>query len=396
MIKFKSTILTLIITIIYSQSFSQEREKYTRKLFFPDIKNYKTLLTDFHQHTVFSDGSVWPTIRVEEAIRDGLDAISLTEHIEYQPYSKDIPNPDRNRAYIIAKNSAENKNKSLDRKLIVINGQEITRSMPPGHINAIFLDDANKLIHPKDSLKGILEANKQNAFVFWNHPAWPAQRSDGIAKLDEFHKFLIKEKLLHGIEVVNELYYSEEALEIALENDLTIMGTSDIHGLIDWLFKVPNDDEFSNYSLPGHRPVTLVFSKDKTKEGIKNALFSGRTAVFYNELLIGKEENLKPLVENCLVINNIKDLELGYSEDGKSTIKKVEIKNISDAPFILKNLNSFTFESNSDIINIMPNTTHTVSVKTRGQSFKELKFKVLNGIVAPKKYLEISLPTTRN
>ena len=396
MIKFKSTILTLIITIIYSQSFSQEREKYTRKLFFPDIKNYKTLLTDFHQHTVFSDGSVWPTIRVEEAIRDGLDAISLTEHIEYQPYSKDIPNPDRNRAYIIAKNSAENKNKSLDRKLIVINGQEITRSMPPGHINAIFLDDANKLIHPKDSLKGILEANKQNAFVFWNHPAWPAQRSDGIAKLDEFHKFLIKEKLLHGIEVVNELYYSEEALEIALENDLTIMGTSDIHGLIDWLFKVPNDDEFSNYSLPGHRPVTLVFSKDKTKEGIKKALFSGRTAVFYNELLIGKEENLKPLVENCLVINNIKDLELGYSEDGKSTIKKVEIKNISDAPFILKNLNSFTFESNSDIINIMPNTTHTVSVKTRGQSFKELKFKVLNGIVAPKKYLEISLPTTRN
>tara|TARA_B100000029_G_scaffold244013_1_gene241222 strand:- start:2160 stop:3350 length:1191 start_codon:yes stop_codon:yes gene_type:complete len=396
MIKFKSTILTLIITIIYSQSFSQEREKYTRKLFFPDIKNYKTLLTDFHQHTVFSDGSVWPTIRVEEAIRDGLDAISLTEHIEYQPYSKDIPNPDRNRAYIIAKNSAENKNKSLDRKLIVINGQEITRSMPPGHINAIFLDDANKLIHPKDSLKGILEANKQNAFVFWNHPAWPAQRSDGIAKLDEFHKFLIKEKLLHGIEVVNELYYSEEALEIALENDLTIMGTSDIHGLIDWLFKVPNDDEFSNYSLPGHRPVTLVFSKDKTKEGIKKALFSGRTAVFYNELLIGKEENLKPLVENCLVINNIKDLELGYSEDGKSTIKKVEIKNISDAPFILKNLNSFTFESNSDIINIMPNTTHTVSVKTRGQSFKELKFKVLNGIVAPKKYLEISLPTTIN
>ncbi len=396
MIKFKSTILTLIITIIYSQSFSQEREKYTRKLFFPDIKNYKTLLTDFHQHTVFSDGSVWPTIRVEEAIRDGLDAISLTEHIEYQPYSKDIPNPDRNRAYIIAKNSAENKNKSLDRKLIVINGQEITRSMPPGHINAIFLDDANKLIHPKDSLKGILEANKQNAFVFWNHPAWPAQRSDGIAKLDEFHKFLIKEKLLHGIEVVNELYYSEEALEIALENDLTIMGTSDIHGLIDWLFKVPNDDEFSNYSLPGHRPVTLVFSKDKTKEGIKDALFSGRTVVFYNELLIGKEENLKPLVENCLVINNIKDLELGYSEDGKSTIKKVEIKNISDAPFILKNLNSFTFESNSDIINIMPNTTHTVSVKTRGQSFKELKFKVLNGIVAPKKYLEISLPTTRN
>ena len=391
MIRIKTLLLLVIISINYSAIYGQKTEKYTRKIFFPDIDGYKTLLTDFHQHTVFSDGSVWPTIRVEEAIKDGLDAISLTEHLEYQPYSKDIPNPDRNRAYNIAKSFAKNKNKSLDRKLIVINGQEITRSMPPGHINAIFLNDANKLLHPKDSIKGILAANKQDAFVFWNHPAWPAQRSDGIAKLDEFHKYLIEKKLLHGIEVVNELYYSEEALRLALENDLTIMGTSDIHGLIDWLFKVPDDNESSNGTLPGHRPVTIIFSKDKSEDGIKDALFAGRTAVFYNELLIGKEENLKPLVEKCLVINNINDLELGYSEDGKSTIKKVEIKNISDAPFILKNLNSFTFETNSDIINIMPNSIHSISVKTKGETLNELKFEVLNGIIAPKKYLNISL-----
>tara|TARA_B100001939_G_scaffold326949_1_gene320881 strand:- start:1468 stop:2655 length:1188 start_codon:yes stop_codon:yes gene_type:complete len=391
MIRIKTLLFLVIISINYSAIYGQKTEKYTRKIFFPDIDGYKTLLTDFHQHTVFSDGSVWPTIRVEEAIKDGLDAISLTEHLEYQPYSKDIPNPDRNRAYNIAKSFAENKNKSLDRKLIVINGQEITRSMPPGHINAIFLNDANKLLHPKDSLKGILAANKQDAFVFWNHPAWPAQRSDGIAKLDEFHKYLIEKKLLHGIEVVNELYYSEEALRLALENDLTIMGTSDIHGLVDWLFKVPDDNESSNGTLPGHRPVTIIFSKDKSEDGIKDALFAGKTAVFYNELLIGKEENLKPLVEKCLVINNINDLELGYSEDGKSTIKKVEIKNVSDAPFILKNLNSFTFETNSDIINIMPNSIHSISVKTKGEPLNELKFEVLNGIIAPKKYLNISL-----
>ena len=391
MIRIKTLLLLVIISINYSAIYGQKTEKYTRKIFFPDIDGYKTLLTDFHQHTVFSDGSVWPTIRVEEAIKDGLDAISLTEHLEYQPCSKDIPNPDRNRAYELAKSFAENKNKSIDRKLIVINGQEITRSMPPGHINAIFLKDANKLLHPKDSLKGILAANKQDAFVFWNHPAWPAQRSDGIAKLDEFHKYLIEKKLLHGIEVVNELYYSEEALRLALENDLTIMGTSDIHGLVDWLFKVPDDNESSNGTLPGHRPVTIIFSKDKSEDGIKDALFEGKTAVFYNELLIGKEENLKPLVEKCLVINNINDLELGYSEDGKSTIKKVEIKNVSDAPFILKNLNSFTFETNSDIINIMPNSIHSISVKTKGEPLNELKFEVLNGIIAPKKYLNISL-----
>ena len=391
MIKIKEVFRLIIFFLFNITLYAQTEKKYERKLFFPDLDNYKTLLTDFHQHTIFSDGLVWPTIRVEEAVKDGLDAISLTDHLEYQPFSRDIPNPDRNRVYLVAKDFTDRINKTVDKKLIIINGQEITRSMPPGHINAIFLDDANKLLHPNDSLKGIEEANKQNAFVFWNHPGWPAQRSDGIAKLDDFHRYLIDKNLLHGIEVVNELYYSEEALDIALKNNLTIMGTSDIHGLIDWLFKVPDDNESENKNLPGHRPITMVFAKSKDKKSIKEALFEGRTAVFYNEMLIGKEENLKPLIEKCLVINNVNNLNLGYSEDGESSIKKIEIENISDAPFFLKNLSDFTFETNSDIITIYPNSKHTISVRTRGNSLGELKFEVLNGIIAPKKYAKISL-----
>ena len=391
MIKIKEVFRLIIFFLFNITLYAQTEKKYERKLFFPDLDNYKTLLTDFHQHTIFSDGLVWPTIRVEEAVKDGLDAISLTDHLEYQPFSRDIPNPDRNRVYLVAKDFTDRINKTVDKKLIIINGQEITRSMPPGHINAIFLDDANKLLYPNDSLKGIEEANKQNAFVFWNHPGWPAQRSDGIAKLDDFHRYLIDKNLLHGIEVVNELYYSEEALDIALKNNLTIMGTSDIHGLIDWLFKVPDDNESENKNLPGHRPITMVFAKSKDKKSIKEALFEGRTAVFYNEMLIGKEENLKPLIEKCLVINNVNNLNLGYSEDGESSIKKIEIENISDAPFFLKNLSDFTFETNSDIITIYPNSKHTIAVRTRGNSLDELKFEVLNGIIAPKKYAKISL-----
>ena len=179
MIKIKEVFRLIIFFLFNITLYAQTEKKYERKLFFPDLDNYKTLLTDFHQHTVFSDGLVWPTIRVEEAVKDGLDAISLTDHLEYQPFSKDVPNPDRNRVYIVAKDFTDRINKTVDKKLIIINGQEITRSMPPGHINAIFLEDANKLLHPDDSLKGIEEANKQNAFVFWNHPGWPAQRSDG-------------------------------------------------------------------------------------------------------------------------------------------------------------------------------------------------------------------------
>ena len=109
-----------------------------RRIVFPDIPGYKTLKCDLHQHTVFSDGSVWPTIRVNEALKDNLDAIAVTEHLEYQPHEHDIPHPDRNRAYEIEIDTGE-------KNLIIINGSEITRSMPPGHTNAIFLNNVNKL-----------------------------------------------------------------------------------------------------------------------------------------------------------------------------------------------------------------------------------------------------------
>lgn len=200
-----------------------------RALKFPDVPGYKVLKCDLHQHTVFSDGAVWPDIRVAEALMDGLDAISLTEHLEYQPHKADIPHPDRNRSYNIAVNEAK------DHQLAIIRGSEITRKLPdgPGHCNAIFITDANKLLI-QDSVAVFREAKKQGAFIFWNHPFWTRQQPDGIATLTPMHKYLIKEKLLDGIEVVNDANYSDEALKIALDNNLTIMGTSDVHKLIDW------------------------------------------------------------------------------------------------------------------------------------------------------------------
>ena len=56
----------------------------------PDVPGFKTLKADFHLHTVFSDGNVWPTVHVQDAWRDGLDVIALTEHAEYTPHSADV------------------------------------------------------------------------------------------------------------------------------------------------------------------------------------------------------------------------------------------------------------------------------------------------------------------
>ena len=336
-----------------------------RQIEFPDIPGFKTLVCDFHMHTVLSDGHVWPSIRVEEAQRDGLDAISITDHIEYQPHREDIPHPDRNRSYQLALRSAE------ESDLIVINGAEITRAMPPGHANAIFLEDVNAL-NREDVWEVFREARQQEAFIFWNHPHWTAQRPDGIATLMDMHGQLITEGLINGIEVVNDMTYSDEALQIALDHNLTIMGTSDIHGLVDWQFGIPEG---------GHRPVTLVFAGDKTPEAIKEALFQGRTAVWFKNFLVGQSDYIIPLIRKSLTVTPGK----------KKEVLTVWIKNTSDADYTVENLTDYTFHANADVFTLGAHRTTVLRVKT-GEPLNtvDLKFRILNAVTAPGEHPEIT------
>ena len=364
--------IIFILFILSLAGFSQDHSHALgRKLKFPDILGYKTLKCDFHQHTVFSDGSVWPDIRVQEALMDGLDAISLTEHLEYQPHKDDIPHPDRNRSYDIAIKEAETHD------LIIVKGSEITRKMPPGHNNAIFLSDPNKLL-VDDSIQVFREAKKQGAFTFWNHPNWTPQRNDGMATLTDVHRRLIREKLLDGIEVVNDQTFSIEALQIALDNNLTIMGNSDIHKLIDWDFKVHKG---------GHRPITLVFAKERTAESIKDAMINRRTVAVYRNLLIGRDEFLIPLIESSLKIASAKYI-------GKYNVLGVEIENLSSTDITLQNQTGYTLHNNNDIILLKSGEKTTVEVKTiERKPDVSLKFIVLSAVNAPNKHPSITLTT---
>ena len=235
----------LLIIVYFQIAFSQHSHSHAnREISFPDIKGYLTLVCDFHTHSVFSDGSVWPSIRVAEAQKDGLDAIAVTEHIEYQSHIDDIPHPDRNRSYELAKKYAGKSN------LMVVNGTEITKNMPPGHSNAIFVKDVNKIMND-DYMEAYKAARKQGAFIFWNHPHWIGQSKDGTVNIGEEVKELINKRLLNGVEDTNERTYSDQAIQAALDHDLTMIGTSDVHDLVDWDYNIP---------YGGHRPVTLVFS----------------------------------------------------------------------------------------------------------------------------------------
>ena len=96
----------------------------------PDVDGFHVLKCDFHTHTIFSDGRVWPTMRVDEAWKDGLDAIAITDHIEVRPWKPFVSGGDLNSSFDIAKQRADQIG------FIVIKGIEITRAKPLGHINA--------------------------------------------------------------------------------------------------------------------------------------------------------------------------------------------------------------------------------------------------------------------
>jgi len=356
-------LLCLIVcstTILLAQDHSHTG---AQPITYPDIAGYVTLKADLHMHTVFSDGSVWPTIRVQEAIRENLDAISLTEHLEYQPHKKDIPHSNRNRSFELVKAMEE----AQEHGLLLIHGSEITRSAPVGHNNAVFISDANKLNVDKPET-AFSEAKKQNAFVFWNHPAWHRQSPQGNPIWSDFQIERAKKGELHGIEVINTTDYSEESLAMALEHNLTIMGTSDIHGLIDW-----------DYTEKGnHRPITLVFTKEKSEASLQEALFAGRTVAVYNDLLVGKEEFLKPLLRA-----SIKVTKATYIPE--TQVLEMELKNISSSDLLFENQMEYTFYDNSPVFEIAAGKTKRLLIKTLEiKSSINLKLKALGCFTAPK------------
>lgn len=304
----------------------------------PDILGYQTLKCDFHMHTIFSDGTVWPTIRVDEAWNEGLDVIAITDHIERNPGKKDVAGDD-NSSYQIALPQAMKKN------IILIKAGEITRSMPPGHFNALFLTDTQAL-DKQDWHEAFDEAKKQGAYIIWNHPGWRAQQPDTCMWWDE-HTELYNKGMLHAIEVFNEKEWYPISLDWCMDKDIAPHAASDIHGINS---EVYNLEKFN-------RPMTLVLATERTEEAVREALFANRTIAYFGHNLAGKAEYLKAFFEAAVEINFFNE-----TRDGKT----YTIKNTSDLPFNLevKRGPSFTIPANGETMVSFPkNTSNQCVVK---------------------------------
>jgi hypothetical protein len=360
---------------VFAAGIAQAGPSDTRNLEFPKTVSGATPLSvDLHTHSVFSDGNVWPSVRVWEARKDSLFAMAVTEHLEYQPHKQDIPHPDRNRSFQVAKDALANKDVAGHNPLI-INGAEITRSMPPGHVNAVFITDANKLLQDKPEA-AIKAANDQGAFVFWNHPYWTSQRANGVAQLTDMHRNLIKQRQLHGIEVANGLDYSTEAFQIALDNDLVVLGTSDIHGLIDYDLDIANGQ---------HRTVTLALAKDASEASLREALSAGRTVAYFKHTLIGREQHVRDVVAGALTLKTGE-----FVED--STVLQVELANAAPTPFTLRLVGGGGFYDATSLVTVPARGSLKVQIKDVADIGKvRLEFEVLNALVGPNKPLAIAL-----
>ena len=372
-------IVTLVLACFTGSTFAAE------PLFdFPKLADGRDIVTaDLHTHSIFSDGLVWPLVRVEEAVREGIDVLAATEHLEYQRHEGFVNSSDKNASHSIAVQSAEQAN---FHDIILVNGAEITRNFPPGHVNAVFIDDANKLLYPlsrqnldpaeraknqENAMRALAAAKDQDAFIFWNHPNWIPHTPNGIAKPTPMHEQLIADGKLHGIEVANGTLgesYSEEAFQIALDFGLTVLATSDIHGLTAWTHDVGSG---------GHRPMTLVLAR-RTKDSVREALFDGNTVAWNREDLIGIEENVQSVLQACLNIEAQEYLP-------KSAVFSAIIRNRCPLPFTLLNISEFTFQNGSDLVRVLAHDRFPIEIKT-GERLSEflLTFRVLNTQVKPR------------
>ena len=318
----------------------------------PDIDGYKTLKCDFHTHTVYADAQVSPEGRVQEDWYDGLDVMAMTEHVGIHKTGIDFP--DRN--VTNRKAMAEGAKWGM----IVIPGVEITRSKPFGHMNFLFVKDANvfsedryvsdsdgkpleddfgrKVNNMETLMDDIAAAMEQDCFIQWNHPGWPDKKCD----MFDIQREMLAKGQINAVEICNHQEWYPKVLDWFDEFHIPMTANTDQHRpvAVDY----------------GHviRPMTLVFAKEYTLESVREAMFAGRMVAFWDQTLAGDATWLEQLVHHSLQVKVIDEKQ-----------GRIEVTNISDIRF------ETTYGSHMNPVVLYPRSAIVMTVK-KGQKIEFL------------------------
>jgi hypothetical protein len=153
-----------------------------------------------------------------------------------------------------------------------------------------------------------------------------------------------------------------------------------------------------DYLHGDHRPVTLVFAKEKSLDGVREALDNQRTAVFAEGMVYGREQELDPLFKACVKVKGVKfsDKQVSFTLENKSSI-----------PVTLSKAPGSEHIWYPRYITIPPMSSITVSAKLLLVDNKQPKFDpstkevsvnfyVDNYLVGPSKPLTFSVTATRD
>ncbi len=336
----------------------------------PGVPGYKTLKGDFHLHTVISDGEVWPTTRLAEAWRDGLDAIAVTDHSDYNPHKDDVK-VDLGRSFELLRSSAERLG------MILIPGIEVAEG--DTHCNALFIKDPNALRGAK-LIEALQRAHSQDAFVFWNHPGWK-QTAEWFPLIAAAYD----QKLIQGMELVNGDSFYPEAYPWVEQRKLTIMADSDEHA------------PMSPAEAGSTRPITLLFVKSADAGGVREALFERRTAAWMGGEVWGAESFLAGLWKGAIKVENPEVTIRAGSGSAALRLRNESAfpfkLRVSRIPAWLRGLNSTAQMRRQSILAVPVSGSKNAPP---GSQRVEIELEVTNFHIGPGKNLTVTLPVAVN
>ena len=318
-----------------------QKSRQRREIILPQVNGFTVYKSDLHTHSIFSDGSVTPEFRVEEAWLEGLDVLAITEHLEYRPYEQKIVNflndllPEGTKATntnIIGTGKTDKEGIKSDLNypvrlaeaaakaygLTIIPGIEITRTPETvGHFNALFTTD-NNIIHDEDPMQAFRNAHAQGALVMNNHPGWRRQNLD----MSEPERKAYAAKLIDGVEVMNGGEFYPRVIDYAIEQGVFIASNTDIHGS-------SAEEYFVTTEGAVMRNMTFIFAKDKSLPELKAALKARRTLAYSFGTIAGEASLLKDFFKASIATSVV------YTNPSNGS-RTVSLTNTTSIPYTIR------------------------------------------------------------
>ena len=110
-----------------------------------------------------------------------------------------------------------------------------------------------------------------------------------------------------------------------------------------------------------------------------------RTVAVHNNLLVGRNEFLIPVIESSLKVTSAKYM-------GKYNVLGFEVENLSSIDITLQNQTGYTLHNTNDIIVLSAGKKTVIEVKTIERKTEvSFKFMALSAVNAPNKHPSITL-----